>query len=131
MSRAVLTVAAVVLAFVVARLTVATEPVRAEATAARIHEPRNEYQPVAPKPTMVREDTAAEPIPTRESAPNVAQSATQLVDAALARGRWSTADRLEITAMLGQLSEADQNVVLSKLFTSINAGRLDFESTPL
>jgi hypothetical protein len=80
---------------------------------------------------MVREDTAAEPIPTRESAPNVAQSATQLVDAALARGRWSTADRLEITAMLGQLSEADQNVVLSKLFTSINAGRLDFESTPL
>jgi hypothetical protein len=131
MNRALLTVAAVVLAFFVARLTVATESASQEQI--RPTQTRTErvaYTTAAPS-IAHEEATAPEPTHTQEPAQNLAQQAHLVVDRALASGQWKSTDRMELDAMLGQLSQADADAVLSKLFTSINAGRLALESTPL
>jgi hypothetical protein len=136
MSRVLLAAAAVVLTFFVARLTVATtsEPHRATPSTASVRAEPIAHTSAVAQPSIARDEAPgpeAAPAPTREATPKLAQQANQLVDRAFASGQWRSTDRMQLVGMLGQLSEAEANEVLGKLFTSINAGRLAVESTPL
>ncbi len=77
-------------------------------------------------------DSQEEPAPERQAAREVARAqATQLVQAGIADGVWSSDERNALRAQLPMLGERELHVVLSPLFQAINAQRLQLDGPPI
>lgn len=143
MKRALVTIAACVLTFCVARLTVSSsleqQPAPPQSAPSR--------QVVRPATTaqhgitadevrrILREERGSADAPRAdEPAAEPTEHGTRalaLVDNAISRRTWTDRDRDELRRLLASTSGVEADAVLSKLALAINAGNLQVESVPL